>query len=358
MTARHQALDVYLTELSPLLTGPAHERRRSLDEIQDHILSEVEERQADGQAEPAAVTAALSRVGDARTVAAAFAEVRARRAFERATHLTLAAVVAFGALFVLSTQVTDLRAQGIFTQGVAGVVGWFASQVAAVAVVIAWLRSRRLRAAAQAGPAALFLSLRAAAVAAGSALVALGLDAVAAFGPWRAAPVGYVIGAVLALALASALAAALSVALAAIRVRPLTRLDDGRADTGASALEELRWATLGALERADAGSRRTPGMLRGAAAATADVADRTLTWALARRARTAALVGAAAGAILAMGSLHEHGLVGGPRSALLSVGAAALIFAVEAGAVIASVYLLDGALRLWPARAHTRQVAR
>jgi len=358
MMGSQRALGAYLAELSPLLTGSARRRRRILAEISDHALSELEARRSGGQAEPEAAAAVLACVGDARTVAAGFAETGARRACERAEHLVLASVLAFGTLFVLSTQVADLRAGSALARGAAPAVGWIASQVAPVAVAIAWLRGRRLRSAARATVGALSLSLRAAALAVGFASVALSLDALALLGSSPSSPTAPAFGFGLVVAAGVTVIAALSVACATAQVRGLRRLDDEGDDRAASALEELGWAMRGAVERAEALCERHPGRLPAAVAAAAGFVDRALTWALARRAGTAAAVGAAAGAVLAAGSLREHGLAGGAHQALLAVVAAGVLFALEASAVIASVYLFDRLLRLWPPAARRgRQVA-
>jgi len=348
-----RALDIYLAELSPLLAGSARWRRRILAELGDHTLSELEARLSAGQAEPEAVAAVLSCVGDTGTVAAAFAEARARRESERAERLTLTSVLAFGALFVLSTQVAGIRAHTTLGHGAAASVGWIATQIAIVAVVVAWLRGRRLRSAARASVGGLVLALRAAAVAVGSASVAVSFDAIALLGSPVASPTARALGFGLAVACGATVAAALSVACATAHVRRMSRLIAGD-EPAASALEELAWAAREAVERAEALSAKHRGRLSAAVAAAA-FADRVLAWALGRRAGTAASVGVVAGAVLAVGSLREHGLAGGAHQALLSVVAAGVVFALEAIAVISAVYMFDRLLRLWPSDAQRRR---
>jgi hypothetical protein len=366
--AEPPGLEAYLSELSSLL--PSANRRRAVAEIRDHVLSEVESRLADGHAEPEAVAAALSCVGDARRVAAGFAHDRARRAVTRSESVTLACVLVFGALFVLSTQVTGVAGRSAFTQGAPGAVGWIASQIAVAAGVIAWLRGRWMRRIgrtsageqASAGHAtsagdgtsagdatsadALALLLRAAVVAVGSVTVAVVLDALAVLG--SSARTSGALGTGLAVAASAAVAAACSLVWAAGCVFRLHRLDrHGGEGGGASALEVLRWATLDAAEVAAARCERYPGGIRAATAIAAAI-DRTLRWTLRGRARTAVAAGAFAGAALAATSLHEHGLGGGGRHALPALAAGAVVFAVEASAVIVAVYLFDRVLRLWP----------
>lgn len=344
MSGANPALEAYLSELAPLLTGRAR-RSRAVAEIRDHLSCEFEARLRDGQAAPDAAAAALSCVGDARMVAAGFAEARVRRTFARAERLTLICVLAFGALFLLSTQVANVRDHSAFSHGPAEAVGWIASQVAGTAMAIAWLRGRRLRSATGTDAGVLGLSLRAAAVAVGSAALTLGLDTAAVLGASQRTTDA--LGLSLAVVVGVTAVAGVSVGCAAVDARRLRRLGGGSGGA-ASALEDLHRAALGALERADALCEQRPGRVHTAIAGTAAAADSALTWALARRGRAAAVVGAAAGAAPALASLREHGLAGGARQALLAALAAGVLFTLEAGAVVVSVYLFDRLLRLWP----------
>lgn len=353
MRSYSDRVDAYLAELAPLLAGRARWRRRALAELRDHLLCELERRLADGQSMPEAVAAALACLGDVRTVAAGFAETRARRACERAERLALTSVLAFAALFVVSTQV-DLRADGALQDGAAGAVGWIASQVASVAVAVAWLRGRQLHSAVRASADALGVSLRAAAVAVGCASLALCLDAIALLGSALGSPSGHALAVGLAVAVGATVIAALSVASATAQVRRLRRLDDAD-DRAASALEDLRGVTLGAFEHAEALCKRHSGRLAAVVAGVAAFVDRALTSALGHRSATAGAVGSAAGAVLALASLREHGLGGGAHQALLSLAAAGVVFALEASAVVVSVFLFDRLLRLWPADARNRR---
>ncbi|MGI8577634.1 MAG: permease prefix domain 1-containing protein [Nocardioidaceae bacterium] len=345
----HPVLAAYLTELSRLLDGSAPRRRRRITaEIRDHLLSEMEANVADGRPEPEAAAAALSCIGSARGVAAGFAEMRARHAVERAEQLTLASVLAFGALFVVSTQVAAFRDQSALARSLADPLGWIAVQISTVAVVIAWLRVLRLRSSTRASARDLVLTLRAVAVAAGTAGVALGLDLIEALGGASSSRTAPALGTGLAVAGIVAMLALLSVTFAAASVHRLSRVDDSRDAHGRCALEEVRWATTAAAERAEALGQRHGRLVTTAVCAAATTADRTLSWALGRKWHCSAALAAAAGAALAVGSLREHGLAGGPHQALLSIAAAGVLFAAEAGAVVASVYAFDRLLRLWP----------
>jgi hypothetical protein len=299
MSASDPAVDAYLAELSPLLGGTARWRRRVLAEVEDHALSALES----GRDEE------LPAVG---VVAAGFAETLARRAFGRAEEWTLGCAAAF----VVSTQTWNVG-------GVPGAAGWITSQIAAAAAVITWLRWRRLRPAATVSVGALALSIRSAALAVGSVLVALALDAPAVLGSAsRTVEIG------LAVTGGLAVVALYFVVCADGCRRRMRRLGHRGGEPPASALEVLRWAVL------DVGGF--------------GAVDRILGWALAGRMRTSAVVGAVAGAALAGASLREHGLAGGTHQALLSMLAAGVLFAIEGGAVVVSALLFDRLLRLWP----------
>ena len=348
----HPAVEAYLSELSALLSGPARWRARIVAEIRDDVLCELEARLADGQPAPAAAVAVVDGAGAARVVAARFAEVRARWSVGRAAQVTVGCALAFGALIVLPAQYSGAGAHSVIATGAAGAAGWFAAQIAAVAAVITWLRVRRLRTAERPSARALTMALRAAAVAVGCAATALVLDASAVL---RASvPVPAALGARLTVAGAVAVLAGFCLAHGTAQVRRFRRLADDRESRAASALEMLRSVARQLAERTDRWCAMHPGRVGPAVTATMAVADRVLVWAMACRARASATLATAAGGLLALASLHEHGVTGGLHQVLLASAAAAVLFAAEAAAVVVAVYAFDRLVGLWPPR---REVA-
>jgi hypothetical protein len=339
VTAAHPVVDRYLAELSALLPASTVPRQAVIAEIRDHLLCELEMRLAAGQSATAAANDAVARVGDARTVAASFVEVITRRAVARAEQLATVSVLASGVIVLFSSRIAI--APGTIIGAVAGVVGWFAAQVSAVALVVVWLRGQRLRAYRHAGAGIIGLSLRALAVAVGAAAVAVGFDlaAVIRADPWLQLRPAIGLG----FAVVGTAAAAISLVRAARRAGQLRGLDSAET-SGASALEDLRWTAHRIVEPV--------GIWRGRPAAVATLLlDRAVNWALRHRAGAAVVAGMGAGSGLALASLREHGLGGTPHQTLLSAAAAAVQFGLEGGAVVVSVYLFDRMLRLWPHRA-------
>jgi hypothetical protein len=339
-------LDEFLGELSCLLPVRGSQRARALAEIEDHLLCAVEEGLAEGQSRPDAVVASLSRVGGARAVAASFAGPRAEHAVARAQLLTATCVLAFLVLFTLASQVTGMPAHHAIGAGAAAAVGWFAWQIAGAAGVVAWLHRRRPRAG-DLGPSALALSLRAAAVAVACVSVALATDVVTLAGSQLSSRAGQgVAGGIGAAAVITAVTVCF-LCRAAASVRSLRRLQP-RNEPGPSALEELHDLARRRAARAAAAYAARFGPLPAALLAWAQRADRALRWMLARRRRAAAALGTLAGAGLAAGSIGEHGFGGGPRDALLTIAAAATVFAIEAVAIVICARVFDRLLHLWP----------
>ena len=348
MTRSHPAIEAYLSDLAALLGGPARRRARIVAEIRDHLLCEFEARLAGGQPAPAAAAAVVATVGDARTVATGFAELRACWSVEGAARLAVGCVVTLAALIMLPARFGNAGAHTVTTAGASGAAVWLAVQVAGVCAVIAGLRGRELRTPERPSVGALTLSVRATAVAVGCTALTLGLDAWAVLRPPAEGSTAVAAGLAVAGAVAAVSGAFLVYATA--QVNSLRRLGTTAGGRAGSAVEMMRSTTRRLTEGVDSWCAAHPGRIGPAAAAALAAADRLLVWALAHRALASATVAAAAGGALALASLHEHGLAGGLHQVLLASAAAGVLFAVESAAVLVAVYAFDRLLGLWPSR--------
>jgi hypothetical protein len=321
----------YLRELAVALPGPRRRRERILAEVEDHLHAHADALATAGHPERSAVTGALESFGVPRVVAASFAEGAARRTLTAAGVGVAVTVAGFAAGVVVLTQIPGVASSSPLDDGPAGVIGFFAVQVAVVATAVALLRAFALRPVVRADARGLALALRANALAALAAAVALGADAAALAAHWRAGATATVSAIVLGVLAAAALWTLARLALAAGHVRRLRTLDAPAAPP-ASALEQL--ALL---------AERLPApLVPGARAA--------LGWAARRRAACIALTAALPAALLAAASLREHGIPHGARELGNELLAAAVIFACESLAVMACAHACDRWLGLWPAR--------
>jgi len=321
----------YLRELAVALPGPRGRRERILAEVEDHLHAHADALVTAGHQEQTAVAGALESFGAPRVVAASFAEGAARRTLAAAGTGVAVTVVGFAAGVAVLTQIPGLASSSPLGDGPAGAIGFFAVQLALVAAAIALLRALALRPVARAGADELAFALRAGALATVTAAVALGAEAAALAAHWRAGTTATASAVVLGVLAAAALWTLARLARAGEQVRRLRALDAAPAPA-ASALEQL--AVL---------AERLPATL-------VPTARAALGWAAGRRSACIALVAAMPAALLAAASLREHGVPHGPGALARELLAAAVVFALEAGAVMACAYAFDRLLGLWPRR--------
>jgi hypothetical protein len=139
----------YLAELERELRRRRAPRVRVLREVEDHLRDLSAELVADGYALDRAEARAVSQFGAAATVAARFAEATASTTAHRGVTIAAAALVAYAGVFVaFATAASPLLHD--FPQGAAS---FFGLQLAAVALLVAAVRSLRWRGVA-AAPAA------------------------------------------------------------------------------------------------------------------------------------------------------------------------------------------------------------
>jgi HAAS len=322
----------YLRELAVALPGPRRRRERILAEVEDHLHAHADALVIAGHPERSAVAGALESFGEPRLVAASFAEGVARRSLAVAGSGVALTVAGFAAGVAVLTQIPGVAAASPLDDGPAGVIGFFAVQLAIVAAAIALLRALTLRSVVRADASELALALRANALAVGTAAVALGADAAALAGHWRPGATATASAIVLGVLVAAVLWTLARLAVAGGQVRRLRALD-APAAPAMSAIEQL--AVL---------AERLPAPFVGAARGA-------LGWAAGRRSACIALVAAMPAALLAAASLREHGIPDGVGGLARELLAAAVLFGLELAAVMVCAYGFDRLLGLWPRRA-------
>ena len=321
----------YLRELAVALPGPRRRRERILAEVEDHLHAHADALVTAGHPERTAVAGAVESFGEPRVVAASFAEGAARRTLAVAGTGVAVTVAGFTAGVAVLTQIPGVASASPLDDGPAGAIGFFAVQLALVAAAVALLRALALRPVVRAGAAELALALRASALAAVTAAVALVADAAVLAAHWRAGTTATASAIVLGVLAVAALWTLARLARAGAQVRRLRALD-APAAPAASALEQL--AIL---------AERLPAPL-------VPTARGALGWAVERRSACIALVAAMPAALLAAASVREHGIPSGPGALARELLAAAVVFALELAAVLACAYGFDRMLGLWPRR--------
>ena len=309
----------YLRELAVALPGPRRRRERILAEVEDHLHAHADALVIAGHPERAAVAGALDSFGEPHVVAASFAEGAARRTLAVAGSGVVLTVAGFAAGVAVLTQIPGIAAASPLDDGPAGVIGFFAVQLAIVAAAIALLRALALRSVVRADASELALALRANALAAVTAAVALGADAAALAAHWRPGATATASAIVLGVLGACVLWTLARLALAGGQVRRLRALDASAAPA-MSALEQL--AVL---------AERLPAPLL-------STARGALGWAAGRRTACIALVAAMPAALLAAVSLREHGIPHGAGALARELPAAGVLFRLELAAVMACAY--------------------
>lgn len=131
----------YLTELEQQLRRRRAPRLRLLREVEDHLRDTVEELTASGAAEADAEAEAVRRFGAAANVAARFAASAASTTTHRAVDLASLAFVGYVASFLAFANSASSAVRD-FPQGTPS---FFAIQLAAVALGLAFVRSWRWR---------------------------------------------------------------------------------------------------------------------------------------------------------------------------------------------------------------------
>jgi hypothetical protein len=329
-----EPLAAYVRELAVLLPGPRRRRERILAEVEDHLHAHADALLAAGRPEHEAVAAAPASFGEPALVAASFTEGTARRTLAGASFGVGVTVAGFAAGFAVLTQLPGAASASPIDDGPAGAIGFVAVQLAIVAAAVGLLRGLALRSCVRADAASLAMAVRANALSAGTAAIALGVDGAALA---RHGSPGTT-------TTASAIAIGL---LAAVALSTLARLAWAGAQVRRlGALEPPAQPAVSALEQLALVSERFPDPLARSAGAA-------LGWAAGRRAACIGLVAAVPSSALAAASLREHGIPHGAGALGAELLAAAVVFGIELVAVMACAYGFDRLLGLWPARSRS-----
>jgi HAAS len=228
-------IDDYLAELDRELRRRRAPRARLLRETEDHLHDLCAELAANGLAHEQAEARAVTQFGAAATIAARFAEATASTTAHRAVTVTAAAFVAYTSVFVAFATAASPSLRD-FPQGAGS---FLALQLAAVALVVAFVRSLRWRGAPAAPTAELKAIARSLSVA-GVALIGAAVAEAAVAATRPAGVIAWSDGRRLTLAFAAAFAllllSAFVVIRAAAQAQSVNSLPSGRVDRSAAAL--------------------------------------------------------------------------------------------------------------------------
>ena len=331
-------IEDYLAELGAALTVPPRVRRRALAEARDHLLSAAEDGREAGLDPAAAQAQAVREHGPPALIARRYAEQLAHGAAQLATVAGLAAVIAYGALWAVATQISPVHASGL-----ADAISWFAVQIALTCAALSTIRSLRHRTDSALPTGKLRYINRGWAVAIGAVLVSVGatlIDGYSDGGAGSAWRTGLLV-ATATTALAAVIALA-SVLLSARRTAELAAhadepaRDDALDDLGALALIAAgRLLPSRTLERAQTSLARLT-----TAPAVRAVDLRAHPW------RCCLLVALAAGA--AMAAAHVVGEGPATDGLLVTLAVSAVLVSIEAVAIIGCFALLGSFLGIRP----------
>jgi hypothetical protein len=242
-----RVIEDYLAELGQALAVPARLRRRALLEASDHLLSAAAAHRAAGLAQDAAAAAAVEAHGPTEIIARRYAKSVATAAAWRGSRAGAVVVLAYGALFAVSTQIPAVRAVSSFAGGLADTIGWLAVQIAVTCGVLSTVRALRQRGDAAIRAGRLRYINRGWGVALAATLVGASADVLSGLqhasggtGRWALLAAAGATAAVAALALVAVL-------IAARRAGTLARYDGDPG--GDDVLDDLRLLALTAGER-------------------------------------------------------------------------------------------------------------
>jgi hypothetical protein len=327
-------IEDYLAELGRALTAPPRLHRRALLEARDHLLSAAAAGRAAGAGADEAQEAAIDAFGPADVIARRYVEQIATAAARRSGRTAAVAVLAYGALFAVSTQIAAVRAVSPFADDPADGIGWFAVQIAVTCAALSAVRALRPHGETGVCAGRLRYINRGWGVALAVILVGTTADLVSGIrnaadttGTWALVTAAGVTAAIAAYGLAAVL-------VATRRTRALAR--HAGEGAGGDVLEDLRLLAL------TTGARLlAPDAVDRARSTVARLAEGRIARAISLRShpwRFCLLVAVCAGAGLAAGHLVGEGPPTDGLLVLLAVSG--FLVAVEAAAIIACFALL------------------